>query len=826
MATDVLGKLRVLLGLESDTFVKGLKKSNDATKKFAKTTKRETDKVKKSFKSTDKGIGKVVGMLKGLNTAIAGLAVVAGARLFKTMITDSLDLADSIAKVSGKIGITTDQLQELRFAADLSGVDLKVFDKALQNFVRQVSEAARGTGEAKDAFEILGISFKDANGNLKDSIDILEEVADGLNGLKDNADKLGVAFDLFGGRGAGLLNLLKDGSEGIKKLRKEARSLGIVLDKDLIKRAVESKDKLTALTTVIKTDLTESFLTLTPILLGLTKGIKEITTGFGDLARIRKNFLAGDPLSLGVRGSVDLGFGRARPEITELKELSATLEKEVIATRQKLSKLLESPIAKEKLSFTGIVEDDISSLKKATEDARKDFEKAINKIPKLLQGVVRAMSTPFRTLVNDLEGGIESIDAKSKKLKEIQERILGVTKAPQVAEGDSFITAVQQFEEATKKEIEFLKSTGAERERLILQRKIDIAVMREANKAVRQGQTLDKAGKEDIARIVTQREALIASLAEEEKHRKNLQRISTEQRRSIASDIKGLSSVIDEEAAAFKKEIDIRNDVSGAIREQTSLTKLESLAIKGEIDNIEDLISNLRESFKIRNRLSKEALQIQQTDEIKESLKSQNELLQEQIDLTQDLVGANIENALTQEEANKKIALLRKEFDNTTSVIEDGIKEAKEVFSVALADMLVEGDFTFKALGASFLKNFISKLLQFGFTNFFFGPTGGNAATNPIPVNPPTGTFNPTGGLAFQANVEESFKKLQVQENEVNIKVEVINNAGVNVEVSKPQRTGNTDIFKIMLSKVRQDFAEGGFDSIMQSGFATTRVGR
>ena len=68
-------------------------------------------------------------------------------------------------QTADKLGVGVEELQRMRYAADLSGISTQTFDMALQRFTRRAAEAAAGTGEAKDALAALGIQLIDANGN-------------------------------------------------------------------------------------------------------------------------------------------------------------------------------------------------------------------------------------------------------------------------------------------------------------------------------------------------------------------------------------------------------------------------------------------------------------------------------------------------------------------------------------------------------------------------------------------------------------------------------------------------------------------------------------
>ncbi|MBU2714507.1 hypothetical protein, partial [Zooshikella harenae] len=92
------------------------------------------------------GIKRGAGVLAGGATAAFGLSAWTANRL------------DPIAKTADKLGIGIEALQEFQYAAERSGVSVQQFNLGTQRMVRRVAEAAKGTGEAKNALAELGLN--------------------------------------------------------------------------------------------------------------------------------------------------------------------------------------------------------------------------------------------------------------------------------------------------------------------------------------------------------------------------------------------------------------------------------------------------------------------------------------------------------------------------------------------------------------------------------------------------------------------------------------------------------------------------------------------
>lgn len=184
-------------------------------------------------------------LLAGLNTAqrqIAGFAKkagglllgIAGARTVGSAFSGFLQQADDLQNAANKIGLTTDALQELRFAGQEVGVATNTTDMALQRFTRRVGEAAQGTGELKDTLKQYGIAVRDSEGNTRGVVDVLGDLADVIAGAESDQERLRIAFKSFDSEGAALVNMLRDGSHGLDQFKQRARDLGLVIKRDTV----------------------------------------------------------------------------------------------------------------------------------------------------------------------------------------------------------------------------------------------------------------------------------------------------------------------------------------------------------------------------------------------------------------------------------------------------------------------------------------------------------------------------------------------------------------------------------------------------------------
>ena len=119
--------------------------------------------------------------------------------------------------MSGVLGIAVKDLQTLKLASEINGIEFETFAKATRRLVDNFGDFLNGTGEATQTFKALGISIKDANAVNGDQMAILGLIADELDLVENKTMRLKFAQEIFGGRGAELINVLRGGSEALKK---------------------------------------------------------------------------------------------------------------------------------------------------------------------------------------------------------------------------------------------------------------------------------------------------------------------------------------------------------------------------------------------------------------------------------------------------------------------------------------------------------------------------------------------------------------------------------------------------------------------------------
>jgi len=156
------------------------------------------------------------------------------ARTFKAL--------DEIADTSKKIGLAADELQELRFAAKMSDVEIGHLDDALGKMRTTIGEAVLEGGEGAKALSKLGLSAADLKKlSLKEAF---LEIADALNDQGNAYTRSALAKDIFGKGAKEILPVLELGRAGIRAYADELQRMGGVIDDAGLERLNRLDDTL------------------------------------------------------------------------------------------------------------------------------------------------------------------------------------------------------------------------------------------------------------------------------------------------------------------------------------------------------------------------------------------------------------------------------------------------------------------------------------------------------------------------------------------------------------------------------------------------------
>ena len=218
----------------------------------------KTDGLRKSLSKAQKTIGafakKAVKILKTISVSI-GVGAVAGITAVIAVVNKYAAEIDKMAKTSKKLGVTVAALQKLQYQAELTGVSSKTLNMALQRMVRRVSEAAKGTGAAKDALKELGISAEYLNKLSPDKQ--FYAISESMKSISNQGDKVRIAMKIFDTEGVSLVNTM---NSSLDETGKHFDALGISVTESgarMVEAYQDSKTKMNAIFSGFGLKLTE-----------------------------------------------------------------------------------------------------------------------------------------------------------------------------------------------------------------------------------------------------------------------------------------------------------------------------------------------------------------------------------------------------------------------------------------------------------------------------------------------------------------------------------------------------------------------------------------
>jgi hypothetical protein len=262
----------------------------------------------------EKSVGRANSAISGFaKSAAAGLAGALSVGVFVAAGKAAINYADSIGKMSQKIGMTTEELSKLNYAAKLSDVSLGELQGGLQLLSKNMEAGS-------DGLAALGISATTASGELRSTNEVMQDVAEAFAGMEDGAGKTALAMNIFGRSGANLIPLLNSGRKGLADMAGEAQSLGAVISQDAAKSAERFNDNLTKLNTAMSGIVQQIVGPLLPRLIELSQKLLDLVVK-NDLAT-KASALFGEALRL-----VSITAATTYKEIYSLAQIVAVLGK-------------------------------------------------------------------------------------------------------------------------------------------------------------------------------------------------------------------------------------------------------------------------------------------------------------------------------------------------------------------------------------------------------------------------------------------------------------------------------------------------------------------
>jgi hypothetical protein len=202
-------KIRYVLDVD-DKGTPKIVKFGTASEKSGKQAEKSFDKASKSVKEFGQELPVVGRAMSALATpaAAVGAAIAAVGIGMGASVKKSIDFADNIAKMSARLGVSTEQMSSFAHIADLSGVDIESVATAMGKLGAKLSDGDKELAK----YKLTATSVDGA----------LYQIADRIKATEDPMLRLKIATDAFGKSGQNMIPMLVQGGDALREMSSHA----------------------------------------------------------------------------------------------------------------------------------------------------------------------------------------------------------------------------------------------------------------------------------------------------------------------------------------------------------------------------------------------------------------------------------------------------------------------------------------------------------------------------------------------------------------------------------------------------------------------------
>jgi hypothetical protein len=249
-----LAELFVSMTVDSSRFKAGLKDSQGQAKAWQRKVSGDAKKVSQAFAA-----------MRGV--IVAAVAAFAGTGFTKAL-RNQAELKAQAADTAKFLGLSTEAFSAAAFAAEKFGVTQQQLTMLLQRMTRNVSEAAIGIGESRNAFAALGVDVQALRQLRPD--EQFRVIAERLSEIGVAGDRIAVARKIFDSEGAKAALQM---AEGFGRAADEAKRLKVTLSEDAADTAVQLRDAFTSLGAVFDQTVENIVFAVAPAFLKISEAM-------------------------------------------------------------------------------------------------------------------------------------------------------------------------------------------------------------------------------------------------------------------------------------------------------------------------------------------------------------------------------------------------------------------------------------------------------------------------------------------------------------------------------------------------------------------------
>ena len=170
----------------------------------------------------------------GLFANIASKALNSLGNMLKNFATAALNTADQLKGLTAETGLSSTELQKLRYIGEDVGVGIETMATSMKRIVKSMESARDGAGTQAEAYKKLGIQITETNGELRDGNTVYGEVLNALGKMTNETERDALAQIVLGRSATELNAIIELGADGMKELGDQAENTGAIMSEGAV----------------------------------------------------------------------------------------------------------------------------------------------------------------------------------------------------------------------------------------------------------------------------------------------------------------------------------------------------------------------------------------------------------------------------------------------------------------------------------------------------------------------------------------------------------------------------------------------------------------
>lgn len=209
-----------------------MNKLEKATKDFGSVSAQQVAAVGKQMEELGGKVEAAGQKMAGISAAAAGVETALVGIGLKAITT-----ADDLNTLAAQTGFSTEEIQKMKYAADLVDVPFETISGALSKIKKNM------TGQP-ELWNDLHISVTNADGSMRNATDVFYEALSALSQIQNETERDQVAMQLFGKSADQLAGIIDDGGASLRAYGEEAKRMGLILSDEVLGSMNETNNQI------------------------------------------------------------------------------------------------------------------------------------------------------------------------------------------------------------------------------------------------------------------------------------------------------------------------------------------------------------------------------------------------------------------------------------------------------------------------------------------------------------------------------------------------------------------------------------------------------